>query len=139
MNKNHLTLKVILLIILNDIGDTLAQLFMKKGLAITGMNHVGFDNILEFVSRNIASPLVWAGVIVYVLNFFVWIVILYKVDLSIAMPIGSTSYIIIPLMAVVLLGEHVGLLRWAGIACIVLGINFVARSKNVTQGGRTPL
>jgi drug/metabolite transporter (DMT)-like permease len=128
MKKGHLTLKIFALLILNDLGDTLAQLLMKKGLIQTGMDSVTFANILEFVSRNSSSFLLWLGIIIQVLNFFVWIIILYKIDLSIAMPAGSTSYVFIPIAAAVFLREDVSLLRWAGILLIVLGIHFVSRS-----------
>ena len=108
--KSHLTLKIFLMIILSDVVDTAAQLIMKKGL--TG------------------SPLlVGIGVLIYVLNFFIWIVILYKVDLSIALPVGSISYVLVPIAAILFLHERVDPLRWAGICCIVLGIFFVAQSK----------
>ena len=108
--KSHLTLKIFLLIVLSDVVDTAAQLIMKKGLA--------------------GSPLlVGMGVSIYVLNFFIWIVILYKVDLSIAMPVGSFSYILVPIAAILFLHERVDLVRWIGIFCIVSGIYFVTQSK----------
>ena len=71
----------------------------------------------------------WLGIFFYALNFVVWIVILYKVDLSIAMPVGSTSYIFIPIMAMLFLHEHISVLRWVGILLIILGIHFVSQSK----------
>jgi drug/metabolite transporter (DMT)-like permease len=128
-SKSSLTFKIFALLVLNDLGDTLAQLLMKKGLLQTGISSVTFGNILEFCARNSSSLILWLGIIVQALNFFIWIVILYKVDLSIAMPAGSTSYIFIPLAASVFLHEHVSLLRWAGIVLIALGIHFVSQSK----------
>jgi drug/metabolite transporter (DMT)-like permease len=128
-SKSSLTFKIFALLVLNDLGDTLAQLLMKKGLLQTGISSVTFGNILEFCARNSSSLILWLGIIVQALNFFIWIVILYKVDLSIAMPAGSTSYIFIPLAASVFLHEHVSLLRWAGIILIALGIHFVSQSK----------
>ena len=133
MKKSHLTLKIFALLILNDLVDTLAQLLMKKGLIQTGISSVTFANILEFASRNSSSLLLWLGIIVQVLNFFIWIIVLYKIDLSIAMPVGSTSYIFIPLAAAVFLHEHVSPLRWAGILLIILGIHFVSRSSKLTE------
>jgi len=129
MRKGRLTLTIFALIVLNDIGDTLAQLLMKLGLVQTGMSSVTLGNIVEFCSRNTCSILLWAGIIVQVLNFFIWIVVLYKIDLSIAMPVGSTSYVFIPLAAAFFLHEHVGLMRWVGIVLIILGIHFVSQSK----------
>ncbi len=132
MRDNGLTLKIFLLIVLNDIGDTLAQLLMKKGLSLTGISDIGLGNIAEFAVKGATSPLVWLGVVVFILNFFVWIVILSRVDLSIAMPVGSTSYIFVPIVAMIFLHEHVSLLRWVGIALIVCGIHFVSQS---SKGG----
>lgn len=128
MKNSALTLKIFLLIILNDIGDTVAQLLMKKGLAHTGISSVNFGNMLEFASRSSSSPLVWLGLFIFVMNFFVWIIILSRVDLSIAMPVGSTSYIFVPIVAMIFLHEHVGPLRWLGIVLIILGIHFVSQS-----------
>ena len=133
MKKRHLTFKILALIILNDLGDTLAQFVMKKGLALTGITSVDFSNIFEFAARNASSPMVWLGVLVFVLNFFVWIVILYKIDLSIAMPVGSFCYIFVPIIAVFFLHEHVGPLRWVGIILIVLGVHFVSQSKKIVK------
>ena len=135
MKTSHLTFKIFCLIVLNDIVDTIAQLIMKKGLIHTGISSVGLGNIAEFATRNASSAIVWLGVLVYILNFFIWIVILYKIDLSIAMPVGSTSYIFVPIAAMLFLHEHVGLMRWAGILCIILGIQFVSQSKRPARDG----
>ena len=129
MKKSHLTLKIFALIILNDVWDTLAQLLMKKGLIETGISSVTASNVVEFVLKNAASPVLWLGIFVYALNFFIWIAILYKVDLSIAVPVGSASYVFIPIAAVLFLHEHVSVLRWMGVALIVLGVHFVSQSK----------
>lgn len=129
MKKGHLTLKIFALLVLNDLGDTLAQFLMKKGLVGTGIDSVTFANFWHFAAAGASSLSLWMGIAIHVLNFFVWIVILYKIDLSIAMPVGSTSYIFIPIVAAIFLGEHVGPLRWAGIALIILGIHFVSQSK----------
>ena len=129
MKGSHLSLKIFSLIVLNDIIDGVAQVFMKKGLLLTGVGAVGFGNLGEFASRSASSGLVWCGVIIGALNFFLWLVILYRVDLSVAMPVGSTIYIFVPLMAIFFLGEKVSMVRWAGIILIIIGIHFVAKSK----------
>jgi drug/metabolite transporter (DMT)-like permease len=134
MKKRHLTFKIFSLIVLNDIVETVAQLFMKKGLLHTGIGAVTFNNIFEFALRTASSALIWLGIIISILNFFLWLIILYRVDLSIAMPVGSTIYIFVPLLAIFFLHEQVSPLRWAGIFLIILGIHFVAKSKKASQG-----
>jgi drug/metabolite transporter (DMT)-like permease len=129
VKQSHLTLKIFVLIVLNDLIDTLAQILMKKGLIRTGIDSINFSNIAGFGVAAASSPFLWLGIFVFTLNFFIWIVILYKVDLSVAMPVGSFCFIFIPICAMVFLHEYISPVRWAGIACIVLGIHFVSRSK----------
>lgn len=129
MKKSSLTLNIFLLIVLNDIGDTLAQILMKKGCLQIGMDTVTLQSLGSFWIRSLSSPLLWLGMLVMILNFFLWIAVLYKVDLSIAMPVGSTSYVFIPVAAMLFLHERISLLRWLGIFAIVLGIHFVSQSK----------
>lgn len=135
MKNSGLTLKIFLLIVLNDIGDTIAQLLMKKGLLSTGIDNVNFGNIIEFTLKNASSWLVWLGIFVFILNFFVWIIILWRVDLSIAMPVGSTSYIFVPVAAMLFLHEKVCPARWIGITLIALGIHFVSKSRKTSKAG----
>ena len=116
-NRN-LTMTVFALIVLNDLGDTLAQLLMKKALGSVTFAG-GFFPV---------SLVLWLGILVYTLNFFIWILVLYKTDLSVAMPVGSTSYIFVPLAAMIFLNENVNIVRWAGIGLIVAGIHFVSRA-----------
>jgi drug/metabolite transporter (DMT)-like permease len=128
-----LTLKVFLLIVTTDIAESVAQLFMKKGLILTGIDSVTFSNLAGFMSKALLSGFVWAGIGVYIFNFFVWLTVLSRVDLSIAFPVGSTSYILVPALAVIFLGETITPLRWAGIALIVCGIHFVSKSAGRKQ------
>ena len=123
-----LTFKIFLLILLNDLGDSLAQFLMKKGLLQTGVEAGSWQGTIAFLAHNVSSPIIWMGIIVYALNFFLWIVILSRIDLSVAMPIGSTTYLIIPLLAMFFLKEQVTLTRWFGITLIVVGIYFVSQS-----------
>ena len=98
MNKaGGLTLKIFAMIFLNDVIDATAQILMKKG--IVGGHAVSWSlhALIAFVGQNAASPLVLVGVLLYAFNFFLWIVILSKIDLSLAVPLGSTTYALIPL------------------------------------------
>lgn len=128
MKKGHLTIKVFALIFLTDAIDSMAQLCMKKGLIQTGINSITLGNITEFLSRNLSSMMVWLGLFLYVASFVVWIIILYRIDLSVAIPIGSMAYVFIPMIAIIFFREHVGFLRWLGTAFIMLGIHFTSKS-----------
>ena len=51
-----------------------------------------------------------------------------KIDLSVAVPVCSFSYILIPLASIVFLHEKVSLFRWSGVLFILLGVVFVSLS-----------
>ena len=134
MRKNKLTLKVFLAIVMTDAVESIAEIFMKDGLNRMGIVSVNFNNFLECFLRGASSPLIWAGIFLYVINFFIWIAVLTRVQLSVAFPVGSTSYIFVAFLATIFLREAVTPLRWLGIALIVLGIHLVSKSTQVTTG-----
>lgn len=126
--------KVLVLIALKDTVESFGDLFLKKGTLATGINNVVFSNMLEFTSRMIASPWLWIGVIFFLANFFLWIALLSRVDLSVAFPMSSLTYIIIPILAITFLREKVLLARWAGIILIIIGITLTSRSAGSVEG-----
>lgn len=128
MRRYNLTLKIFFLILLNVIIDSIANVFFKKGILESGVNFSGFNDILSFISANITSLFIWLGIFMYLVNFIIWITVLHQMHLSIAMPIGSIGYIMIPVLAIIFLHESVSWVRWIGIFLIIFGILFVSRS-----------
>ena len=134
MNKSGgLTLKIFGMIFVNDVIDALAQVLMKKGIVGGDALSWGLHDLISFVGQNAASPLVIAGIALYTFNFFLWIVILTKIDLSLAVPLGSTTYALIPLASVIFLHEKITLLGAAGIACVIIGILILSKSESSVQ------
>src|SRR5436309_30263 len=123
MTKKALPLKVFLAILLNDVSDSFAQLLMKKGLPDAAAP-AHFQNLAVFFSHSASSPFVWLGVLIYASNFFIWMIILSKADLSVALPAGSASYAIIPILAVIFLKESLAPLTCLGILLIIAGVHF---------------
>lgn len=121
-------LKVIALIVIKDMIESFGDLFFKMGAISTGIHNVTTANALEFALRLTSNPWLWIGVIFYLANFFLWIALLSRVDLSVAFPMSSLTYIIVPLLAIVFLREKVQLVRWAGIFFIIIGVSLAGRS-----------
>lgn len=128
---NSLTLKIFFLILMTDILESIAELFFKKGAAATGIKNVGLHNFLYFTSKIVSAPSLWLGFLFYSLNFLFWMVVLSRIDLSVASPVGSATYIIVPILAVLFLREKVTLLRWAGVFLILIGIFFISHSTRI--------
>ncbi len=126
--KGRLTPVVFTLIIMTDIIESFAELFFKKAAMATNIPDVGFSNFFDFLSRMASGSGFWIGISFYVINFFLWIAVLSQIDLSVAFPTGSTSYIIVALLSIIFLGEQVSPAQWTGILFIITGIFFISRS-----------
>jgi drug/metabolite transporter (DMT)-like permease len=135
MKTGGLTLKIFLAVFLNDVVDALAQILMKKGIVGEAFVSWGLRDLLVFVAQNAVSPLVVAGIVLYALNFFLWIIILTKLDLSLAVPLGSTTYAFIPFCAVIFLHEQISLMGIGGILLVILGILVLSKSKSAPGPG----
>lgn len=127
-NRSPLTLNIFLAIVLTDIFESLTQLFFKKGTIAVEITNVTLANFFDFAGGMITNGNLWLGILFFLANFIVWMVVLSRIDLSIAFPVGSTSHILVPLAAMFFLGESVSPLRWAGIFLIVAGICLIQRS-----------
>ena len=131
-NSNFLT--AFILISGNVILEAFADMFMKKGMNSVGIEIAGVQNIPEFIVANLMSPLMVLGIFLYLVSFVIWITALHKVELSIAYPISSTSYMLVPLISIIFLRETVPLLRWVGIMAIIAGIIVISRSRANRSG-----
>lgn len=80
------------------------------------------------VLATLRSGWVLAGVLIYVVEIFVWLRILAEVPLSIAFPIASLNFLGIALASAVLLDERIGWRGWLGAFLITCGVAIVART-----------
>ncbi|MDD5166456.1 MAG: EamA family transporter [Candidatus Omnitrophica bacterium] len=87
-----------------------------------------FLDLIIFLKPIISSGFLWVGFLSVFVTFVIWSSILSKIDLSVAVPIASSSYILIPLVSIFFLGEVMSLLDWTGILFIVIGVVIVSSS-----------
>lgn len=104
-----------------------SMLFGSSGQVLMrmGMADLGGSSLVATILSGIAQPAVLLGLACYVASTLLWLVVLSRVPLSLAYPFGALNYVLIVAVALVT-GEHVGLLRWAGVALIVGGILLVS-------------
>jgi len=125
--KKRITLKILIFLILADFLETFTHYCFKKG-ALSESSLVinrAFD-IIIFLQGVFSSAYVWVGIFSVLITFIIWSTLLSKIDLSVAVPIASFSYILVPIVSIFLLGEKISLLRWGGIFFILIGIILVS-------------
>ena len=127
--KNRVSVPLILVLILNEAFDAGAQYCFKRAAdAQSAPSHFDFLSLWTFVCGAASQSYLWLGVIAIAAVFISWSVILSKVDVSVAVPLTSVSYIFVALVSVVFLHVYISVTRWLGIALILVGVFLVARS-----------
>jgi len=138
MRKNRpLTFILFVLIVSTDVLETVAQFcFKKTALLQHSVTITSISDALRFISVAVANPFLWLALLAVAVLFCLWVTILSKIDLSVAIPVASFSYITIPLVSIIFFGEKIPFLRWIGIGFILLGVILVSLSSH-RQGKET--
>jgi multidrug transporter EmrE-like cation transporter len=128
-------MKNFLLIIFSVVLGVLGQLSLKHGvmavsdLGSSGIAHsLSVRSILTFLQGAAANKFVILGFLCYVVSAASWLVILSRVDLSLAYPLISIGYILVVILSKYLFGEPVTSLRIAGTLLVCAGVFLLVRS-----------
>lgn len=115
--------KTVLMVLVTCILGTLGQLALKSGMNDIGrIGLASLYKIQTILMKVATSPKIWIGLFIYVLGTIVWLVILSRVDLSLAYPLLSMNFILVVLAAWLFLGESLTATRILGIIIICSGI-----------------
>lgn len=75
-----------------------------------------------FTFRSLFSPIFIVALIIYGAATVLWVVVLSRVPLTVAYPLVALSYLIVPLLARLFLGEPLDWQTFAGALVIMFGI-----------------
>jgi drug/metabolite transporter (DMT)-like permease len=67
------------------------------------------------------------GILCYVLAFVLWMLILDKMELSLAFPLSGMVYVVVMVASALGLHENPSPLHWAGVGLIVTGVVVLGR------------
>lgn len=115
---------VLICVILNVIS----QLLLKMGVNEIGCFEYNVGSLVSVGLRAATSPGIIFGLFLYALSFVLWLVVLSRLEVSLAYPLLSIGYIIVPFVSCLFLGETLPLSRLIGICIIIAGVFLVSRS-----------
>jgi drug/metabolite transporter (DMT)-like permease len=98
--------------------DTATQLAFKT--ASEKLEGMSFG--LPFLQVALTTQTFWIAILCYIATFVVWMAVLTRMDLSRAFPLTALTYITVPALAFLFFGEHLPLIRVAGIGVIITGV-----------------
>lgn len=96
-----------------------------------GMNQVGEVNAEalktpgKLVGQLVTTPAILAAIPVYAISNVGWLVVLSRLNLSVAYPFLASLYIFLPILSMLFLSETLSTQHWAGIVVIGIGVGIV--------------
>ncbi len=116
-------MKDFLLILTNTFLAVLGQILLKHGMLKVG--RVSVDTFIIYMFQALLNPFVLSGLAVYGFASMIWLVVLSRVNLSIAYPMISLSYIFSIVFAWLLFKEHIPYTRIVGGIVICIGVYLI--------------
>ncbi len=111
----------------------LGNVLLGKGMRQMGEVQSGSAAAVgDLFLKTFMNGWIWVGIACLLLFLVSFMVVLSWADFSFVMPATALSYLGVALLSRWLLGEVVTGWRWAGVACICLGVALVTRTPSST-------
>jgi multidrug transporter EmrE-like cation transporter len=128
-------MKNFLLIIFSVVLGVGGQISLKHGVGLASgggtsaiVSSLDPRSILSFLGHAAANGYVILGFVCYAISAVSWLIILSRVDLSLAYPLISIGYIVIVILSKYLFDEPVTGMRIVGTLLVCAGVFFLLRS-----------
>ncbi len=117
----------LLLVLTSSLLGVCGQILLKMG-----MEHMGTLDLsslaaaIRTFTQVFTTPGVLFGLGCYGVSSIIWLVVLSRLDVSLAYPLLALNFVLVPLFAWLILGEQVPSWRWVGIGCVLVGVTIVS-------------
>jgi multidrug transporter EmrE-like cation transporter len=126
----------IALLFVSLVFATAGQITLKAAMESVG--RIGSQQVNQAgqtILRAAKEPKLWVGLFLFGISALFWLVVLSRVDLSLAYPFVGISYVIVVALGRFMFHENVPPLRWLGVAVIAVGIALIGFSSKTVSGG----
>ena len=106
-----------------------AHILLKAGMNEVGeINANSLKDPFTLIRQLLATPAVLAAIPIYAISNIGWLIVLSRMNLSVAYPFLASLYIFIPVLSMVFLSESLTPQHWVGILVIGMGVGIVLSS-----------
>ena len=118
-----------LLIVVSSILGVSGQIFLKLGVESRGAIRLSDPAVIfQSVIQVFTAPFIWVGLACYGLATVVWIIVLSRLDVSLAYPLIALNFVLVPILGWFFLGEQIPSGRWIGVMVILVGVTIISRT-----------
>lgn len=103
------------LVLVVSVLTCMGQLFQKQAVEHWRIHPTGWQG-------KVGSRWLWAAIGCLGLGMLVWLLVLQRLDVSIAYPMLSLNFVLVTLASRIWFKEMTDLRHWTGIALIIIGI-----------------
>ncbi len=122
-------LKTVLLILLQTVVMTAGDLLLAKGMKQVGDIAILSPTVFFMkMALTLRNGWVWIGVACLAISLLLWLAVLSRAPLSLAVPMTAVAYVMNAFAAKYILMETVSTLRWTATGVIALGVLMLIRS-----------
>jgi len=107
----------------------IAQLLLKMGMSSQAIQRAMESSTASVYWLALASPLIWAGMVCFAASAGLWLLVLGKLDVSMAYPLTALGLVATTLAGIFLLGEIASVAKLIGIALILAGVLVLAAGR----------
>jgi drug/metabolite transporter (DMT)-like permease len=123
---NRLHFKTYFLIAIMIVTGPIGNLLIAKGMKDLGpINYWPPSVLFRVFVRVFSSLTIWIGIASLITFIIAYMLALSLADYSYVQPAAALSYVLIAVLGVLVLGEKVSPMHWAGIVVICLGVSFI--------------
>jgi len=119
----------LLLVLASSLLGVSGQILLKMGMdRLGGVEFSGLAPLLRTATQVFTTPSVLLGFGCYGVSALIWLVVLSRLDVSLAYPLLALNFVLVPLFGWLILGEQVPPWRWVGIGIVVVGVTVISRT-----------
>ena len=123
-----MNVRILLLILASVSLSAVAQISLKSGMASDRVQQALAGTPWRAALTVAGTPQVVFGLLLYVFGAVLWLLVLARIDVSLAYPFVGIGFVLTMLLGFLLFGEPVGSLRLTGTLLVTAGILLVART-----------
>jgi len=113
-------MKTIFFLLTAVVSATLGQIFLRKGVLVTGEVTLRGALVKELFNL-FSNPFVFLGLVFYVISVVFWLSALSKTSLSFVYPFTALTFVLVMLSSRFIFLESVPTLRYVGVGVICVG------------------